>query len=110
MGGNRHNSCLWVQYCTVLSHRSFTTIFGTLPSCYFWYLEDREYLDACLSDAFDPDDKDTLEFLPTFKCFRMPRKDNIQNIILELAHQEMIQKPRYVVNSWAPIVITISEP
>ena len=40
--------------------------------------DDREVLDACLSDAFDPDDKDTLEFLSTFMCFRMPRKDNIQ--------------------------------
>ena len=66
--------------------------------------EDREVLDACLSDAFDPDDKETLEFLSTFKCFRMPSKDNIQKIILELAHQELIQKPRYVVNSCAPIV------
>ena len=66
--------------------------------------EDREVLDACLSDAFDLDDKDILEFLSTFKCFRMPSKDNIQKIILELAHQELIQKPRYVVNSWAPIV------
>lgn len=59
--------------------------------------EDREVLDACLSDAFDPDDKDTFEFLSTFKCFRMPSKDNIQ----KLAHQELIQKPRYVVNAWA---------
>ena len=66
--------------------------------------EDREVLDACLSDAFDPDDKETPEFLSTFKCFRMPSKDNIQKIILELTHQELIQKPRYVVNSWAPIV------
>ena len=66
--------------------------------------EDREVLDACLSDAFDPDDKETLEFLSTFKCFRLPSKDNIQKIILELAHQELIQKPRYVVNSWASIV------
>ena len=63
-----------------------------------------EVLDACLSDAFHPDGKETLEFLSTFKCFRMPSKDNIQKIILELAHQELIQKPRYVVNSWASIV------
>ena len=66
--------------------------------------EDREVLDACLSDAFDPDDKEKLEFLSTFKCFMMPSKDNIKKIILELAHQELIQKPRYLVNSWVPIV------
>lgn len=69
--------------------------------------EDREVLDACLSDAFDPYDKDTLEFLSTFKCFRMPSKDNIQKIILELPHQELIQKSQYMVNSWAPIVSSL---
>ena len=66
--------------------------------------EDRDVLDACLSDAFDPNNKDTLDFLSTYKCFRLPGKDNIQKIIFELAHQELIQKPRYVLNSWAPIV------
>ena len=66
--------------------------------------EDRDVLDACLSDAFDPNDKDTLDFLSSYKCFRVPRKDNIQKITMELAHQELIQKPQYVLNSWAPIV------
>lgn len=69
-----------------------------LVSCLFG--EDREVLDACLSDPFDPDDKDTFKFLSTFKCFRMPSKDNIQ----KLAHQELIQKPRYVVKAWARAV------
>ena len=66
--------------------------------------EDRDVFDACLSDAFDQNDKDTLDFLSTYKYFRAPRKDNIQKIIMELAQQELIQKPRYVLNSWAPIV------
>lgn len=66
--------------------------------------EDREVLDTCLSDAFDANDKDAIEFLSTFKCFRVPNKDNIRRIIMELAHQELVQKPRYVLNSWAPIV------
>ena len=118
MGGNCQNSCLWLQDCTVLSHKSFTAVSG---NCLFgeesisldFFLtsfreyiaaEDGEVLDACFSDAFDADDKDILEFLSTFKCFRMSRKDNIQKIILELAHQELIQKPQYVVNSWAPII------
>ena len=60
----------------------------------------------CLSD-FDPqhdgDNDDMLELLSTFKCFRKPNK-NIRSIIIELAHQELIQKPRYVLNCWAPIL------
>ena len=66
--------------------------------------EDREVLDKCLSDAFDPEDKETIEFLSALKCFRLPNKDNIKTIIMELAHQELVQKPRYVLNSWAPIL------
>ena len=52
--------------------------------------EDREVLDTYLSDAFDANDKDALEFLSTFKCFRVPNKDNIRTIIMELAHQELV--------------------
>ena len=66
--------------------------------------EDREVLDKCLSDGFDSNDDDVLDFLSSYKCYRAPTKDNIRSIISELAHQELVQKPRYVSNCWAPIV------
>lgn len=66
--------------------------------------EDKEVLDKCMGDAFDPNDEDTLEFLSTFKCFKLPTKDNVKTIIVELAHQELIQKPKYVLICWTPIV------
>ncbi|XP_022800904.1 uncharacterized protein LOC111338653 [Stylophora pistillata] len=72
--------------------------------------EDREVLDMCLRDDFDlqdddgNDNDDVLKFLSPFKCFRIPNKDSIISIISELAHQELIQKPRYVLNCWAPIL------
>ena len=66
--------------------------------------EDREVLDLCLRHDFHlqdddgNDNDDVLEVLSTFKCFRIPNKDNIRSIISELAHQELIYKPRYVFN------------
>ena len=73
--------------------------------------EDREVLSMCLRDNFDSQDHDgnddddhVPEFLFTWKCFRKPDKDNIRSIISELAHQELIQKPRYVLHCWAPIL------
>ena len=66
--------------------------------------KDREVLDMSLRDYFDPqdhdgnDDDDVPEFLFKCKCFRKPDKDNIRSIISELAHQELIQKPRYVLH------------
>ena len=32
-----------------------------------------------------------------------PTEENLKEIILELAHQEIVQKPRYVTNCWSPI-------
>ena len=63
--------------------------------------EDQEVLDECLGDSFEENNQD---FLSSFKCFRMHSKENIVEIINELAHQELIQKPRYIVNCWAPIL------
>jgi hypothetical protein len=66
--------------------------------------EDEDVLDQCLGDTFDKDATDVVEFLSSLKCFKLPSQENIQEIIHELAHQELIQKPRYIVNCWAPIL------
>ena len=66
--------------------------------------EDRVVLDMCLSEHFNPSDEDVLEFLSMCKCHRIPTKENIQSIIYELAHQELVQKPRYIVHCWTPIL------
>ena len=66
--------------------------------------EDQKVFDACLSDECDVNDKDVLDFLTAWKCCRVPAKDNIKDIIFKLAHQELVQKARYVVHCWAPII------
>ena len=63
--------------------------------------EDRQVLDSCFMDSFEADD-DVIDFLSSFKCFKVATAENIHSIITELAHQEMVQKPRYVVDCWAP--------
>ena len=69
--------------------------------------DDREILDKCLGDDFDPNEEESLEFLSSFKCFRLPTKETISSIVMELAHQELIQKPRYILNCWAPIIASL---
>ena len=66
--------------------------------------EHQDILDECLGNSFDKDNEEIIEFLSSLKCFRVPSKENIQEIILELAHQELIQKPLYICNCWAPIL------
>lgn len=61
-------------------------------------------LNKCLDENFNPADEDVLDFLTMWKCCKRPTKENIESIILELAHQELVQKPRYIVNCWTAIL------
>ena len=60
-------------------------------------------MDLCLGPDYKADDDEVLEFLSSFKCFKVPTPDNITTIIKELAHQELAQKPKYVIHCWTPI-------
>ena len=71
---------------------------------YYVTADDREVLTKCLSGDFDCQDDDLLELLSSYKCFKLPSKDNIKVLLMELAHQEIIQKPRYVAQCWSPII------
>lgn len=66
--------------------------------------DEREALEKSLSEDWVSEDEDVLDFLSNYQCFRNPHKKNILQIIYELAHKELIQKPRYVAHCWAPIV------
>ena len=37
-------------------------------------------------------------------CRKTPTAENIDSVILELAHQELIQKPKYIASCWSPIL------
>lgn len=54
-----------------------------------------------------PNDDELLDFLSSFKCYRNPTEQNIREIILKIAHQEIVQKPRFVANCWSPLFIKL---
>lgn len=66
--------------------------------------EERETILIALGDNFDPNDGDLLDFLTNFKCFTKVTGGNISRVIHELAHQELLQKPRYIIDCFAPIL------
>ena len=88
--------CLWWR-----EHNKWFFIFFLL-SIHFrrWKGDSSE----CLEESFDDDSDDVLDFLSNYKCYRIPTKENILQIVSELAHQEIIQKTWYVTNCWAPIL------
>ena len=94
-----------------------------LASCFFteellpnsWLLDsfhryiaadESETLKKCLTpECEDPGkDEDLLDLLSAYKCYRVVSKENMPTIIDELAHQELIQRPKYIANAWIPIV------
>ncbi|KAK2559076.1 hypothetical protein P5673_018721 [Acropora cervicornis] len=87
-------SCLWI-FCGKES---------LAPDCLFESFklfiseEDRQVVDKSLGKDFDPNDDDLLEFLSSFRCYKSPTLNNIKTLMNELAFQEIVQKPGYIVD------------
>ena len=50
------------------------------------------------------DDAELLELLSFYNCYRRLTKDNLHAIIIELAHQEIVQKPRYIATCFMEVM------
>ncbi|XP_046861591.1 uncharacterized protein LOC124454884 [Xenia sp. Carnegie-2017] len=61
----------------------------------------RSISDECPDPSLD---EDVADVLSSFKCRRVIKKSSMPKIIEELAHQEIIQRPKYVANAWSPIL------
>lgn len=66
-------------------------------------VEEKDIIEKMLAN-FEENNEDLLEFLSFYKCYRNPTKDNLRSILLELSHQEIVQKPRYVSNCFAEVL------
>ena len=64
---------------------------------------EREVFDK-IQDGEFPEEDELLDFLGNYKTYKKPSKENVKQIILELAHQELIQKPKYIAQCWSAIV------
>ena len=59
--------------------------------------EERDLLNL-MFDNFDEHNEELMTLLSSHNCFRVPKENNLKNIIVELVHQELIQKPKYIIN------------
>ena len=64
-----------------------------------------EIVEQALSKVIPLESKELLNFLTNLDCKRVVRSDNIHDIIFELAHKELIQKPKYVSHCWSVMFI-----
>ena len=66
--------------------------------------DEREILDGISQGHFRDDDEDLLDFLGNYKCYKLPTKETVQSIVSELAHHELIQKPRYIAECFREVL------
>lgn len=71
--------------------------------------DEKETLISML-ESFEENNEPLFDLLSSYKCFRLPTKDTLKDIVLEIAHQELIQKPKYVSNCFAEVANTLRTP
>ena len=69
--------------------------------------DEAETLKQCKEGKLEANDDDVLEVLSSYKCYKNPTKENTELIITQLAHQELVQKPKYISNCWKPIITSL---
>lgn len=74
--------------------------------------DEREVINACMNGHFDNNIEDVLDFLSSYKCFRVANAENINEIIFQLAHQEIVQRPKYIATCWSAMLksLTVFDP
>ena len=63
-----------------------------------------DIMEKAISAAVSLQDEDFLEFLSAFDCKKAVNEENISDVLVELAHKELVQKPKYVADCWEGIL------
>ena len=71
--------------------------------------EKKKLIQTCLDGQVDPLDEELCDFLSTFDCKKVVNTTNIKGILVELAHEEVIQKPQYVAECWKSVIPWLCE-
>ena len=70
--------------------------------------EDEEMIKAVIENNSFPEDKDEFDdFLERFQCRSFVKEENLYRIILEIAKQELIQKPHLMISSWESVITSL---
>ncbi|XP_022783703.1 uncharacterized protein LOC111324417 [Stylophora pistillata] len=74
-------------------------------------VDEKCLIDKCLAGAMKWDDEDEmsqlLEVLSNYDCRIMVNSENVIQVIEEIAHKELLQKPQYIADCWKDIVSTL---
>ena len=65
-------------------------------------LEEKDLINS-VTDNFEDVKEEIIEMLSDYNCQRIPTKENFRELLVEIAHAEIVQKPRYISNCFHEI-------
>ena len=65
---------------------------------------ERALIDQCLSGEIEVSDEKLLDFFSDFDCKVIIKESKLRQILEELSHKELIQKPQYIAECWRLVV------
>lgn len=82
-----------------------------LVSSFLNYIsQDEKEIIQMFQTEFKSNTEELIDILSSYKCYTNPTKENLQHILFQLAHKEIIQKPRYIASCWNGIFKKIKFP
>ena len=64
--------------------------------------DERELVNLSLNGKLDKEqENEWLDLLERFNWETVPKAKQVKDVVLEIAHREVIQTPRYIVDSWS---------
>ncbi|ROL42065.1 hypothetical protein DPX16_19512 [Anabarilius grahami] len=83
----------------------------SLMEAFFNYISptEKDVLSEALQDFQSADMDEVLSVLSSHSCTVLPNENNLQIILEEIAHKEMVQQPAYIIKCWKPILQSIGE-
>ena len=113
------------QYLPLLISKTFMSyvLFGgssisdptILTHSFMQYIsaDERRVIEKCLSGDLDFENEDEfkelLDVLKIYDCRASVKPENIEVVIQEIAHKEIIQKPQYVTDCWKDVLLALTD-
>ncbi|KAL0164198.1 hypothetical protein M9458_039951, partial [Cirrhinus mrigala] len=83
----------------------FGAVYSDLIECFLQFVstQEREILQHALQDFSSVEFDELLEVLDCYECRRQVSADNFREILKEISHKELVQKPMFVLDCWKEI-------
>ncbi|ROL43003.1 hypothetical protein DPX16_5556 [Anabarilius grahami] len=83
----------------------FGAVYSDLIECFLQFVstQERDILQHTLQDFSSVEFDELLEVLDNYECRRQVSADNFPEILKEISHKELVQKPMFVLDCWKEI-------